>query len=133
MFRIAPLNRDSSLGFAIHRPDVVANRNVGYSASNLNIRMSDMKSIKAWYVRFEAKNLASLAPEERADALAFDASFNKRPWLYATVLIVLWLVVSSLAKALSTRIDWWEALALGAVMLMSMIVAFAGAWFGPAK
>lgn len=95
--------------------------------------MTQLNSMKAWYARLEAKRLAKLAPEERADALAFDASFNKHRWLYATVLILLWLVVSILAKVFSTRLDWWEALALGAVMLMSMIVAFTGAWFGPSR
>ena len=95
--------------------------------------MTQLKSIKAWYAGLEAQRLAKLAPEERADVLAFDASFNKRPWLYATVLLVLWLVVSILAKVFSTRLEWWEALALGAVMLMSMIVAFTGAWFGPSR
>ena len=59
--------------------------------------MTLLKSAKAWYARLEAKNLARLAPEERADVLAFDASFHQRPWRYAAMVIVLWLVIGILA------------------------------------
>ena len=126
-------NRDSSRRIAIHRANIDAGCDVGYSASNLNTHMTILKSAKAWYARLEAKNLAKLAPEERADVLAFDASFHQRPWRYAAIAVVLWLAIGILAKLLLSKMGWWGALALSAVMLMSMIVAFTGAWFGPSR
>ena len=92
-----------------------------------------LKSIKASYHRREAKKLAELAPEERADVLAFDAAIHKRPWRYAAIVGVLWLTLAILAKLLSSKIAWWESFALTGVMLMSMIVAVSGAWFGPSR
>ncbi len=95
--------------------------------------MTILTSIKAWYARLEAKSLAKLAPEERADVLAFDAAFHKRPWLYSAVFIAIWLTMGILAKVFLTEIGWWAALSLSAVMLMSMMTAFTGAWFGPSR
>ena len=95
--------------------------------------MSILKSIKAWYARLDANSLAKLTPEERADALAFDAEFHKRPWRYTAIVVAVWLVMAILAKVFLTKIGWWGALALSAVMVISTITAFTGAWFGPSR
>ena len=95
--------------------------------------MSILTSIKAWYARLEAKSLAKLAPEERADVLAFDAAFHKRPWLYTTIVVAVWFILALLAKVFLTKIGWWGALGLSAVMVISTITAFTGAWFGPSR
>ena len=95
--------------------------------------MTLLTSIRAWYSRLETKGLAKLAPEERPDVLAFDASLKRQPLRYATVAIGLWLALAILGKALLSSIGWLGALALSAIMLLSIAVAFTGAWFGPTR
>lgn len=95
--------------------------------------MPILKSINAWYARLEAKSLAILAPVERADMLAFDASFRQRPKRYVAIIVTLWMVFGVVVKLLAGNIGWWGALALSAVMLLSMVVAVTGAWFGPSR
>ena len=95
--------------------------------------MPILSSIKAWYARLEAKSLAKLAPEERVDVLAFDAAFHKRPGRYTAIVVAVWLTMAILAKVFLTKIGWWGALALSAVMVISTITAFTGAWFGPSR
>jgi len=92
-----------------------------------------MQAFKSWYARAEAKNLAKLTPDERADLRAFDASFQKRPQRYVAIVVVVWLVMGTLGKLLLNNMGWFGALTLSAVILMSMIVAFTGAWFGPSR
>ncbi len=92
-----------------------------------------LKSIKAWYSRLENQALAKLAPGERADVLAFDASLKKQPLRYVMIALGLWLVMAILGKALLSNIGWLGACVLSAIMLMSIIVAFTGAWFGPTR
>ena len=86
--------------------------------------MTMLTSIKAWYSRHETQGLAKLAPEERADVLAFDASLKKQPLRYATIAIGLWLAMAILGKALLSTIGWFGAFVLSAIMLMSVVVAF---------
>jgi len=95
--------------------------------------MNPIKVFKGWYARAEAKNLAGLTPGERADLLAFDASFQKRPQRYVAIVVALWLGMGALGKLLLNNIGWIGAFVLSAVILMSLIVAFTGAWFGPSR
>ena len=92
-----------------------------------------LKFIKAWYSRLETQALAKLAPGERADVLAFDASLKKQPLRYVMIALGLWLMMAILGKALLSNIGWLGACVLSAIMLMSIIVAFTGAWFGPTR
>ena len=98
--------------------------------------MNPMKPIqlfKDWYARAEARGLARLTPFERAELIAFDAAIRKRRVRYAAILIGLWLAGGLFAKLALNNLGWLGALALSAVMLMSMIVALSGAWFGPSR
>ncbi len=92
-----------------------------------------LKSIQAWYARQEARSLAKFAPEERADMLAFDADLKKQPRRYVGAFVAVWLVLSILAKLLLDDLRWFAAFALSAVMVVSLVVAFTGAWFGPSR
>lgn len=95
--------------------------------------MTILNSIKAWYSRLEAQGLAKLAPGERADVLAFDASIKRQPQLYAAIVAGLWLAMTILAKVLLSNIGWFAAMALSAIILMSIFVASTSAWFGPTR
>ncbi len=95
--------------------------------------MNPIQFFRRWYARTEARGLAKLTPEERVDLLAFDAMFQKRRPRYIAVLVALWLAAGTLAKLLLGNIGWFGAFALSAVVLMSMIVAFTAAWFGPSR
>ncbi|MEO8384961.1 MAG: histidine kinase [Betaproteobacteria bacterium] len=95
--------------------------------------MTILKSFKAWYSRLETNSLAKLAPGERADVLAFDASLRKQPLGYVAMAIGLWLAMAILGKTLLGNIGWLATLALSGVMLLSIIVAFTSAWFGPTR
>ena len=64
---------------------------------------------------------------------AFDASFRQRPKRYVAIIVTLWIVFGVVVKLLAGNIGWWGALALSAVMLLSMVVAVTGAWFGPSR
>lgn len=86
---------------------------------------------KRWYADAESRGLAKLAPNERADLLAFDAAFHRNRARYAAIIVAVWLGISVLAKLLLVKLGWFGAFALSAVMLMSLIVAITGAWFGP--
>ena len=92
-----------------------------------------MQFLKDWYARVEARNLARMTPFERAELLEFDASFRKRRVRYAAIGIGLWLVGGLFAKLTLVNLGWLGALALSAVLLMSLIVALTGAWFGPSR
>ena len=92
-----------------------------------------LTSIKAWYSRHETQGLAKLAPDERADVLAFDAAVQKRPRYYALIAVALWLGVALFAKFVLGNLGWWGALAFSAIMLLSTTVAFTSAWFGPTR
>lgn len=89
--------------------------------------------LKRWYSSAEAKGLAKLTPDERAELLAFDASFKKHSSRNVAIIVVLWLAVATLVKVLLVKIGWFGAMALSAVLLMSLTVAITGAWFGPSR
>jgi len=93
--------------------------------------MKMLTSIKAWYSHLEAKALAKLAPGERADVLAFDASLKKQPLRYAATVLGLWLAMGALGKLLLSNIGWLGAFVVSGVVLLSIGVAITGAWFGP--
>lgn len=92
-----------------------------------------LKSVQAWYAKLEAKSLGKLSAGERADVLAFDASFHKYRARYLGVAFGVWIVIAMLAKAVFGKIGWWEAFAVAGVMLLSMIFAVTGAWFGSSR
>ena len=95
--------------------------------------MSILTPIKEWYARLEAKGLARLAPNERADVLAFDAAFKKRPKHYAAAVVGLWLAIAIAGKLLVANMGWITAFALSALLLTSTIFALTSAWFGPSR
>ena len=95
--------------------------------------INPIKAIRNWYARTEANGLARLTPNERAELRAFDASFQKRPQRYVALLVVLWAGSALLAKLVLNNIGWLGAFILSGVVLMSMIVALTGAWFGPSR
>ncbi|MEO8101396.1 MAG: histidine kinase [Betaproteobacteria bacterium] len=95
-------------------------------------KFDPIQALRRWYARTEARGLGKLTPYERADLLAFDASFRKRPQVYVAIVVALWLSIGLLAKLLLNR-GWTGALGLSAVILIAMTVAFTGAWFGPSR
>ncbi len=95
--------------------------------------MNPIQLFRNWYARAEARGLAGLTSSERADLQAFDANFRKRRIRYLAIGISLWLAGGVLARSLLGNLGWLAALGLSAVILMSMIVAFTGAWFGPSR
>jgi signal transduction histidine kinase len=95
--------------------------------------MTILTSIKTWYARLEAKSLATLAPGEREDLRAFDASVQKRSKHYAAALLVLWLAIAIAGKLLVANMGWFAAFALSALFVVSTIFAITGAWFGPSR
>ena len=98
--------------------------------------MNLMKPIlffKDWYARVEAKSLARLTPFERAELLEFDAAVRKRRARYVAIVTGLWLLGGLFAKFSLDHLGWFGALTLSAVLLMSLIVALSGAWFGPSR
>lgn len=95
--------------------------------------MNPIQAFNHWYARAEAKGRAKLTPDERADLLAFEASFQKYRQRYAAIIVALWLGVGVLAKLLLNNVGWIGAFALSALILMSLIVAITGAWFGPSR
>ncbi len=95
--------------------------------------MTMLTSIKAWYSRHETQGLAKLAPHERAEVLAFDASLKKHPSRYVGAFLGLWLATAVLGKVLLSNIGWLSAFVLSGVMLLSIGVAVTGAWFGPTR
>ncbi len=88
---------------------------------------------KDWYARIETKSFARLTPFERAELLEFDAAFRKRRVRYVAIVIGLWLLGGLFARLTLDNVGWLGALVLSAVMLMSLIVALSGAWFGPSR
>jgi sensor histidine kinase YesM len=92
-----------------------------------------MQFLKDWYARVEANSLARLTPFERAELFEFDAAFRKHRVRFAAILIGLWLIGGLFAKLALDNLGWAGALVLSAVLLMSLIVALSGAWFGPSR
>ena len=95
--------------------------------------MSIPQSIRAWYGRLEARNLAKLTPVERADLLAFDAAFKKRLWRNIFLFIAIWLAMAVLSKFALGRIGWFGASMLSGLVLISLTFTLTGAWFGPSR
>ena len=95
--------------------------------------MSIPQSIRAWYGRLEARNLAKLTPVERADLLAFDAAFKKRLWRNIFLFIAIWLAMAVLSKLALGRIGWFGASMLSGLVLISHTFTLTGAWFGPSR
>ena len=95
--------------------------------------MSIPQSIRAWYGRLEARNLAKLTPVERADLLAFDAAFKKRLWRNIFLFIAIWLAMAVLSKLALGRIGWFGASMLSGLVLISLTFTLTGAWFGPSR
>ena len=95
--------------------------------------LNPIQSFKDWYANAEARSLARQTPIERAELLAFDAAVRKRRTRYLSIMVGLWLAGGTLAKLLLSNLGWFGALAMSAAMLMSMIVALSGAWFGPSR
>ena len=91
------------------------------------------QSIRAWYGRLEAKNLAKLTPVERADLLAFDTAFKKRLWRNIVLFIAIWLAMAVLSKLALGRIGWFGASMLSGLVLISLTLTLTGAWFGPSR
>lgn len=95
--------------------------------------MTVMQSIKSWYARLEAKGLARLTPEERADLRAADAAFKKRRWRNLLLFAAVWLASGMTAKMLLSKLGWAGAFGLTGLLLLSLTVALTGAWFGPSR
>ena len=95
--------------------------------------LNPIQIFKDWYANAEARSLARLTPFERAELLAFDAAVRKRRTRYLAIMVALWLAGGTLAKLLLSNLGWFGALGMSAAMLMSMIVALSGAWFGPSR
>ena len=95
--------------------------------------MTLIQSIKNWYARLEAKGLARLTPEERADLRAADAAFKKRRWRNVILFAALWLASGVTAKMLLSKLGWAGAFGLSGLLLLSLTVALTGAWFGPSR
>ena len=95
--------------------------------------MSIPQSIRAWYGRLEARNLAKLTPVERADLLAFDTAFKKRLWRNIVLFIAIWLAMAVLSKLALGRIGWFGASMLSGLVLISLTLTLTGAWFGPSR
>ena len=91
------------------------------------------QSIRAWYGRLEARNLAKLTPVERADLLAFDTAFKKRLWRNIVLFIAIWLAMAVLSKLALGRIGWFGASMLSGLVLISLTFTLTGAWFGPSR
>ena len=95
--------------------------------------MSIPQSIRVWYGRLEARNLAKLTPVERADLLAFDTAFKKRLWRNIVLFIAIWLAMAVLSKLALGRIGWFGASMLSGLVLISLTLTLTGAWFGPSR
>lgn len=95
--------------------------------------MSIPPSIKLWYARIEAKNLAKLTPAERVDLLAFDTAFKKRLWRNSALFVALWLSMAVVSKLALGHIGWFGACMLSGLVLISLTVTMTGAWFGPSR
>ena len=95
--------------------------------------MSIPQSIRVWYGRLEARNLAKLTPVERADLLAFDTAFKKRLWRNIVLFIAIWLAMAVLSKLALGRIGWFGASMLSGLVLISLTFTLTGAWFGPSR
>ncbi len=95
--------------------------------------MDPIKILRSWYARAETDGLNRLTPDERSDLRAFDATLQKYWGRYLAVLVAVWLGGAALAKLVLSNMSWVGVLVLSAVMLMSMIVIFSSAWFGPSR
>jgi sensor histidine kinase YesM len=95
--------------------------------------MHIINSIRSWYTRLEAKNLAKLTPPERIDLLAFDASFKAHLWRNVAMFVGLWLGLALIGKLALGRVGWFGASMLSGLVLISLTVTLIGAWFGPSR
>lgn len=95
--------------------------------------MPILPSIKVWYARVEAKNLAKLTPAERIDLIAFDAAFKQRLWRNVALFVAIWLSLAVVSKLALGRIGWVGACVLSGLVLISLTVTMTGAWFGPSR
>ncbi len=90
-------------------------------------------SIRNWFARKEAQNLAKLTPVERADLLAFDAAIKRRPWRNSAIFLGLWIVLGVCGKLAIAKLTWLGAFLLTGLLLVGFTFALAGAWFGPSR
>jgi signal transduction histidine kinase len=90
-------------------------------------------TIKNWYTRLEAKNLAKLTPAERVDVLAFDAAFKRHLWRNLFLYAGIWLLLAGIGKLAFGRIGWIGAFMLAGVVQISLTLSLTSIWFGPSR
>jgi sensor histidine kinase YesM len=95
--------------------------------------MSLKQSIRNWFARKEAQNLAKLTPAERTDLLAFDAAIKRRPWRNSAIFLGLWMVLGVCGKLAIAKMSWLGAFLVTGLLLVGFTFALAGAWFGPSR
>ena len=99
----------------------------------LSAMNSMLLNLRRWYADLEARKLAELPPDQRAEIVAFDRSIRHHRWRYSWLVIGVWLAAATVFRYTATNASWLESLTIMFLLFGSTGIAMLSVWFGHRK